>query len=80
MQLSPESITISGQKSKEQRIDQSDYYRMERSYGSFVRTCRLPVAILTDTSRASFRDSILEVRALKKTEVIKDRFRKLQVE
>ncbi|GFO64157.1 Hsp20/alpha crystallin family protein [Geomonas paludis] len=80
VQLSADNITISGQKSKEQRIDDKDYYRMERSYGSFIKTCRLPVAILTDTAKATFRDGILEVRALKKTEMIKDHFRKLQVE
>ncbi|MBJ6751193.1 Hsp20/alpha crystallin family protein [Geomonas anaerohicana] len=80
VQLSPENITISGQKSKEQRIDDKDYYRMERSYGSFIKTCRLPVAIITDSARATFRDGILEVRALKKSEVIKDRFTKLHVE
>ncbi|MBJ6799069.1 Hsp20/alpha crystallin family protein [Geomonas propionica] len=80
VQLSPESVTISGQKGQEQRIDQKDYFRMERSYGSFLRTCRLPVAILTDTVKASFRVGILEIRALKKTDVIKDRFRKVHVE
>lgn len=80
VQLSPESITISGEKSKEQRVDQKDYFRLERSHGSFIRTCRLPVATITDTAKATFRDGILEVRILKKTEASTDRVKKLNIE
>ncbi|MBU5612351.1 Hsp20/alpha crystallin family protein [Geomonas azotofigens] len=54
--------------------------RLERSYGSFIRTCRLPVATITDTAKASFKDGILEGRVLKKTEAISDRVKKLNVE
>jgi len=79
VQLSPDSITISGQKSKEQRVDQKDYYRLERSYGSFMRTCRLPMETITDTARASFKDGILEVRILK-SEAATQRVKKLNVE
>lgn len=35
-------ITISGEKKKEEKIEKKDYYRMERSYGSFTRSLRLP--------------------------------------
>ncbi|WP_136525238.1 Hsp20/alpha crystallin family protein [Geomonas ferrireducens] len=80
VQLSPVSITISGQKSKEQRVERKDFYRLESSYGSFIRTCRLPVATLTDTAKASFRDGILEGRILKKTEATSDRVKKLTIE
>ena len=79
VQLSPDSITISGQKSREQRVDQKDYYRFERSYGSFMRTCRLPRETITDTARASFKDGILEVRILK-SEAATQRVKKLNVE
>ena len=79
VQLSPDSITISGQKSKEQRVDRKDYYRLERSYGSFMRTCRLPMETITDTARASFKDGILEVRILK-SEAATQRVKKLNVE
>lgn len=79
VQLSPDSITISGQKSKEQRVEQKDFYRLERSYGSFMRTCRLPMETITDTARASFKDGILEVRILK-SEAATQRVKKLNVE
>lgn len=79
VQLSPDSITISGQKSKEQRVEQKDFYRMERSCGSFMRTCRLPMETITDTARATFKDGILEVRILK-SEAATQRVKKLNVE
>lgn len=79
VQLTPDSITISGQKSAEQRVDQKDYFRLERSYGSFSRTCRLPVETITDTARATFKDGILEVRILK-SEAATQRVKKLNVE
>ena len=80
VRLSPESITISGQKSKEQRVERKDFYRLESSYGSFIRTCRLPVATLTDTAKASFRDGVLEIRILKKNEATADRGKKLTID
>lgn len=79
VQLSPDSITISGKKSKEQRLEDKDYYRLERSYGSFMRTCRLPMETITDTARASFKDGVLEVRILK-SEAATQRVKKLNVE
>lgn len=79
VQLTPDSITISGQKSSEQRVDEKNYFRLERSYGSFRRSCRLPVETITDTARASFRDGVLEVRILK-SEAATQRMKKLTVE
>lgn len=79
VQLSPDSITISGKKSKEQRVEEKDFFRLERSYGSFMRTCRLPMETITDTARASFKDGILEVRILK-SEAATQRSKKLTVE
>lgn len=79
VKLTPDSITISGQKSAEQRIDQKDYFRLERSCGSFTRTCRLPVETITDTARAVFKDGVLEVRILK-SGAATQRVKKLNIE
>ena len=79
VQLTPDSITISGQKSGEQKVEQQNYYRLERSYGSFTRTCQLPVEIMTDKARAVFKDGVLEVRIPKSHEAAQ-RVRKLNIE
>lgn len=79
VQLTPDSITISGQKSSEQRVDEKDYYRLERSYGSFCRSCRLPVETVTEKARAVFKDGVLEVR-IPKSEAAAQRTKKLTIE
>jgi len=79
VQLTPDSITISGKKSSEERTEQKDYFRLERSYGSFTRTFELPAEILTDKARAVFKDGVLEVR-IPKNPSAKPHVKKLTIE
>ena len=79
VQLAPDSITISGKKSGEEKVERKDYYRVERSYGSFSRTCHLPVETMTDKARAVFKDGVLEVRIPKSQESVQ-RVKKLIIE
>jgi HSP20 family protein len=60
-------------------IDKDNYYRSERSYGSFVRTLELPKDVHTDKVKASFKNGILEVR-LPKTEEAKAKEVKVKVD
>ena len=71
-------ITISGEKKSEEKTERKDYYRVERSYGSFVRKLRLPVEIQVDKTNASFRDGVLEIR-MPKTESKKPQAQKITV-
>jgi HSP20 family protein len=68
-------ITISGEKKTEEKTERKDYYRVERSFGSFVRKLRLPVEVQVDKTSASFKDGVLEIRmpksASKKTKTQK---------
>lgn len=79
VQITPDSITISGQKSGEQRVEQKDYYRLERSFGSFTKTCQLPVETNTEKARAVFKDGVLEVR-IPRSQAAAQRVKKLTVE
>jgi HSP20 family protein len=79
VQLTPDSITISGEKVSEQRVQQKDFHRLERSYGSFSKTCYLPVETLPDGARAVFKDGVLEVR-IPKVETAARRGRRVTVE
>jgi HSP20 family protein len=65
--ISDHMLTIKGEKKKEKEVKEEDYYRSERSYGSFVRTVELPKEVETEKARASFKNGVLEVR-LPKTE------------
>jgi HSP20 family protein len=60
--INDRTVTIHGGKKKEEKVERKNYARLERSYGSFVRTVDLPEEVQTDKARASFKDGILEVR------------------
>lgn len=60
--ISENSMTISGEKKQEKKIDRKDYHRVECSYGSFCRSFRLPDSVNSDKAKASFKDGILEIR------------------
>jgi HSP20 family protein len=73
------TMTISGEKKQEEKVEKKDYYRMERSYGSFTRSFRLPTEVQMDKARASFKDGILEIR-VPKSEGAKAREKKIPVQ
>ncbi len=60
--LTDDTITISGEKKKEDKVEKKNYYRLERSYGSFCRSFRLPREVQTDKAKAKFKDGILEIK------------------
>ncbi len=77
--LSDGTITLSGEKKKEEKVEKKDYYRHERSYGSFTRSFSLPAEVQTDKAKASFKNGVLEVR-IPKTEEAKKKTRKIAIE
>jgi len=77
--LTDNTITLSGEKKKEEKIEKKDYYRLERSYGSFSRSFTLPADVQTDKAKASFKNGVLEVR-IPKTEEAKKKVQKVKIE
>lgn len=67
--LNDEVITLSGEKKKEEKVEKKGYYRLERSFGSFHRSFRLPVGVQADKAKAKFKDGVLEIRIPKTAEV-----------
>ncbi len=63
-------LTISGEKKKESRDEKKNYYRIERTSGSFSRSFTLPAEIHTDKISAEFKDGVLRI-TLPKTEEAK---------
>ena len=68
--LEGENLTIKGEKKEDTEVKEDNYYRRERSYGSFLRTVALPSEVKQDEVKASFKDGILEIR-MPKTEAAK---------
>ncbi|GBE04550.1 MAG TPA: Hsp20/alpha crystallin family protein [Nitrospirae bacterium] len=73
------TITLSGEKKKEEKVEKNNYYRHERSYGSFSRTFTLPAEVQTDKAKASFKNGVLEVK-IPKTEEARKKTKKIEIE
>lgn len=54
-------LTISGERKREEEAKDERFYRMERSYGTFTRSIRLPMAVDEKKVNAVFKDGILVV-------------------
>lgn len=67
VEVGPETVTISGKKSKEEKVERRNYYRFERASGAFTRTVRLPAEVELEKARAEYKDGILEIRVPKST-------------
>jgi HSP20 family protein len=59
--LTGDVLTIKGEKKEEREEKGKDYYRSERSYGSFVRTISLPIEVDTASVEASFKKGVLTI-------------------
>jgi HSP20 family protein len=64
-------LTITGQKKKEDKVEKDNYFRYERSHGSFTRRFQLPEGIDTDSIKANYKDGVLELRMAKTKETHK---------
>jgi HSP20 family protein len=69
-------ITIKGEKKKETEEKEENYHRIERHYGSFERSFRVPDKVKTDKLDANYKDGVLkltlpkaEISEVKKIEV-----------
>jgi HSP20 family protein len=59
--LENQMLTIKGEKKHEKEEKDEQYYRMERSYGAFARTVRLPAAVDGSKVTAGFKNGLLTV-------------------
>ena len=61
-------LTLKGERSAENEVDEDHYYRRERSHGRFERTFSLPADVDTDKIDASFKDGVLKIEIPKPEE------------
>lgn len=60
-------LTVSGERQFERKEDRN-YHRIERTYGSFVRTFSLPRSVDANSIVADYKNGILEISIPKKDE------------
>jgi HSP20 family protein len=67
--LARDVLTIRGEKREEKKDEKENYYRMERSYGSFSRSIPLPSGLVNaDQIDANFKNGVLTVTLPKRKE------------
>jgi len=54
-------LTIKGERRHMESMEEEDYHRMERRYGSFSRTLELPCKILVDDVKATYDKGVLSI-------------------
>lgn len=67
--ISGDLLTIKGEKKAEREEKEENYHLIERSYGAFSRTIRLPVSVETDKIEATYKNGVLTITCPKKEEV-----------
>jgi HSP20 family protein len=77
--VTDQALTIRGEKKKEEEIKEENYYRSERSYGSFSRTIDLPKDLDVDKAKASFKNGLLEIR-IPKSEAAKTKQTSIRID
>ena len=62
-------LTIKGEKKQENEEKEENYHRIERHYGSFERSFRIPEKVKTDKLDATYKDGVFKL-SLPKAEVV----------
>ena len=77
--LSGDILTVRGEKKQEKEEKEENYHLIERRYGSFTRSIRLPVKIDEEKIKASYKNGVLKI-VLPKSEEVKKKEIKIKVE
>ena len=72
-------LTLKGERKHEDEKKEKNYHRVERAYGSFNRSFRLPPSVDAEKVHASYQDGVLKV-TLPKLEKVKPRAIPIQIE
>ncbi len=78
VQLNDDVLTIRGEKRFERKDNKENYHFVERSFGTFQRSLRLPFAVDPEQVQASFENGVLTVTLPKSARA--ERTRKIQVQ
>ena len=62
------TLTIRGERKFEKDVNEDNYLRVERSYGTFTRSFSLPNTVSSEGIRADYRNGVLTLRMAKREE------------
>ena len=58
-------LTLKGERVSDNKIEEDNYFRRERSYGKFERRFTLPENVDPEYIKASYKDGLLKIEILK---------------
>src|SRR2546423_14380933 len=61
-------LTVKGERKFEKEEKEENFHRIERRYGSFARTFRLPNTVDPDSVQASYENGVLRIELAKRAE------------
>jgi HSP20 family protein len=79
IEVKDNNLILRGERKREKEVKEENYHRIERSYGSFMRSFSIPVSVKQNQVKAKFKDGVLEV-TLPKAEEAKPKLIKVEVE
>lgn len=62
------TLTVSGERASERTAENEEYVRVERAFGTFHRTFRLPEAVDEENIEATYDDGVLSIHVPKTEE------------
>jgi HSP20 family protein len=62
------TLTIRGERKFDKDVNEDNYLRVERSYGSFTRSFSLPNTVSSESIRAEYRNGVLTLHMAKREE------------
>jgi len=68
IQVENNTLTVQGKKTFEKEEKEENFHRIERRYGSFLRTFRLPNTVDSDKIEADYDKGVLKITLAKKPE------------
>ena len=68
VQLENNTLTVRGERKFEKEEKEENFHRIERRYGSFVRSFTLPNTIDTENVQASYENGVLKIELSKRAE------------
>lgn len=77
--LADSTLTIKGEKKREEKVEEESYTRSERSFGMISRTIELPAEVKPDQVTAKMTNGVLEIHAPKTDESKKHKAIKVKV-
>jgi HSP20 family protein len=68
VRISNNTLTIRGERKFETGVNEDNFLRIERAYGSFMRSFSLPNTVNSENIRADYRNGILTLHMTKREE------------